>query len=104
MRSGDALLMSYGDRAASLSIGCLPATVFGAVIGSVAFIPHQRFSLLPFILVLGALCGLITWATNATVPKMAQRGRGAAWGVAAGFLLAGFLGATLCALLIVSTT
>ena len=99
-------LVSYSDRSApALSIGCLPAAVFGVVVGTpVVFTPHQSLPLFPSILVLGVLCGLITWATHATVRMLAAHGRAAAWGVAAGFVLAAALVAALVALLITVTT
>ena len=107
--------MGYSDRA--LSIGCLPAAVFGFVVGAPAAFgtlmgecvdesgrtancPNEGLLLLAIVTVTASLCLLITWATNRLARTMAERGRGAGWAVAGGFALAAMLALTLYGMLL----
>jgi hypothetical protein len=105
--------VSYSERSSpTINIGCLPAGIFGLLIGapvafmsvmgecvdangSLASCPHKRLDLLAIALIIAAACLLITWTTNHMVRRLTHRGRGAAWGVAAGFALATALAITL---------
>ena len=69
--------------------------------GGVGNCPNERLALLAIVAVTASLCLLITWATNRMVRQLAERGRHAAWGVAAGFALAACLVGLLYALLLV---
>lgn len=101
--------MGYVDRPPpTLSLGCLPAAIFGLVVGlPAAFValmgecvdesgrvgncPNERLLLLAIVAVTASLCLLITWATNRLVGVVTARGHGAAWGVAGAFALAAAL-------------
>jgi len=114
----DASSMSYKQPSSlTLGVGCLPAAIFGLMVGApAAFLtvmgecvgknghvgscPHERLELLTIVLVTGALCLLITWATNRMVRGLAQQDRGPGWGVVAGFGLAAALVLMLFALLV----
>lgn len=92
----------------AISLGCLPAAIFGFVVGAPAALgmlmaeclqadgrvgncPNEGLSLLAIVAVTALLCLFITWATNRMVSSMVAQGRNAAWGVTGGFGLAAFL-------------
>jgi hypothetical protein len=102
--------MSYRDRPVPiLRLGCLPAVVFGIIVGLPAVFvnfvgecvdektgrtgdcPNEGWQFLLILLVVGSLCALITLVTNRLVSLVTQKGHFAAWGVAAGFVLAAAL-------------
>lgn len=101
--------MRYRERGPrSVSLGCLPAAVFGVVTafpatfvvvmgecvgqdGLVRNCPNEGTYLLLVIGATAALCALITWATNRMVAALVAQGRSAAWGVVAGFALSAVL-------------
>lgn len=97
--------MSYTDRDfLSTDWGCLPAAFFGFVFGvpmgfasimgecvdenGVGPCPNGGLIVLGVILVTLGMTILTAWATNRMVAAAAGRGRGTAWGVLGGFLLA----------------
>jgi|SRR5947209_1335403 len=100
------LPMSYGERPpATVSLGCLPAAIFGLIVGGAGVFgslmgecqdaaggigpcPHRRLQIVLIALATGSACLLITWATNRMVHGFVELGRTAAWGVVGGFALA----------------
>lgn len=89
----------------SLSLGCLPAALFGVVVGLPAALvtlmaecsdesgvagdcPNEGLFLLAVIIVTGSFCLLILWITDRIVGELRRRDWGVGWGVAAGFALA----------------
>jgi hypothetical protein len=111
--------MGYSERfSPTVNLGCLPASIFGFFVGAPAVFgtlmaecqdegggvgncPNEGPMLLAIVAVTASLCLLITWATNRMVRRLAEQGRHAAWGVAAGFALATCLVGLLYALLLV---
>ena len=109
--------MGYNDRPpATISLGCLPATIFGFVVASpLVFLsvmtecwdeagrrircPGARPTLLIGLALTALLCLLITWATNRMVRAFAAKGRNAAWGVLGGIAVGALVVGLLYALL-----
>lgn len=101
--------MGYGSRTpSSLNLGCLPAAIFGLVVGGlaafvtmmgecvdeggrVASCPNERLVLLAIVVVTAALCAVIALATNWMITARARNGKGSGQAVAGGFLLASAL-------------
>src|SRR4051812_42787549 len=91
-----------------MKLGCLPAAIFGFVVGAPAAFgalmgecvdesgrmgncPNKGPLLLAIVTVTASLCVLITWATNRLARTLAERGWSAGWAVAGGFSLAAVL-------------
>lgn len=110
--------MGYIDaHSRTVNLGCLPAAVFGFVIGTpAAFValmgecvnddghvgncPNEGLLLLCIIGVTALLCLLITWVTNRMARAIANQGRSAGWAVIGGFAFAIALALALYAVLL----
>jgi hypothetical protein len=111
--------MGYLERGGSqISVGCLPATIFGFVVATPAMFaifmgecvdergwvgpcPHKGLHLLVTLAVIGSLCFVVTWTTNLMVRGLARHGYRAGWGVAGGLVFAAALVALLYTLLFI---
>lgn len=111
--------MGYSEGfSPAVSLGCLPAAIFGFVVGAPAAFgalaaecvgvdgnvgncPNEGIALLAILAVTASLCLFITWATNRMVRSLTEQGRKAAWGVAGGFVLSALLVGLLYAFMLV---